>query len=226
MSVELKSYIVAFIDLLGFSSMVSHDSEAPKGTLKYIDALYESHAETKGLKNEFPDLQLIQFSDSVILALPYSVENYVTMIRIIADYQYGLLSKGILCRGGVSYGKHFYHDDFLFSKGMIDAYALESNVAISPRVVVGRELIDLVGVLSNYNGIDVPMILEQDGLWFIDYLCSRCAHHTWNSISAIVPSELSVSSSIRNKQIWLIDYYNHSFPDNIRVVHNKFKANV
>lgn len=213
MPIELKSYIVAFIDLLGFSSMVTHDCEAPNGKQKFIESLYVCHMETRGLKKHHPGLQLIQFSDSVVFALPYSVDNYISIIEIVSNYQYNLLAKGILCRGGVSYGKHFFAEDFLFSNGMIEAYRLESQVALSPRVVVSNHLLELVKPRIIAQEANVPLRFEQDGLWFIDYLFRRDPNKTWSSISAIVPTKLSLSSSIRSKHIWLIGYYNHSFPD-------------
>jgi hypothetical protein len=224
MSIELKQYLVAFIDLLGFSSMVAHDCSSPNGEQRYIESLHDCHIETKGLKAEYPDLQLIQFSDSVVFALPYSSNNYISIISIISDYQYNLLKKGILCRGGVSYGKHFFEEDFLFSNGMIEAYRLESQVAVSPRVVVSSDLFELVKPILAANQTVATLLFEQDGLWFIDYLSGRDATETWESISKAIPSELSKSSSIRSKQIWLIDYYNHSFPKDRRVNYEKFGA--
>lgn len=224
MSIELKQYIVAFIDLLGFASMVAHDCEKPKGEQKYIESLYDCHKETKDLKACHPDLQLIQFSDSVVLAMPYSINNYVNIISIIADYQYRLLSKGILCRGGLSYGKHFFTEDFLFSNGMIEAYRLESKVALSPRVVISSDLIELVKPILELQEVELFLLFEQDGLWFIDYLRNRDSAITWDYLSKVVPTKLNASSSIRSKQIWLIDYYNHSFPDVTHVIHKKFSA--
>jgi hypothetical protein len=224
MLIELKPYIVAFIDLLGFSSMVAHDCETPNGEQKYIESLHDCHMETKSLKADHPDLQLIQFSDSVVFALPYSVDNYKSIIGMISDYQYNLLKKGVLCRGGISYGKHFFAEDFLFSNGLIEAYRLESQVAKCPRVVVSKDLLDLVNPIIKHQGSSVPLLFEQDGVWFIDYLCGRNASETWAVITEIIPAELSISSSIRSKQIWLIDFYNHTFPDQIHVVHEKFEA--
>lgn len=224
MAIELKPYIVAFIDLLGFTAMVSHDCETPNGDQKYIESLYDCHIETKKLKSEYPDLQLIQFSDSVVFALPYSVENYTSLIGMISDYQYSLLKKGILCRGGISYGKHFFDEDFLFSNGLIEAYRLESQVAKSPRVVVSKDLLELVKPSLNSCDATLPLLFEQDGLWFIDYLRGKGAAETWSIIREIIPPELSASSSIRSKQIWLVDFYNHTFPDQTHIVHDKFTS--
>ncbi len=224
MSLELKSYIVAFIDLLGFSSMVSHDCEKPNGEQKYIESLYDCHIETKKLREDHPDLQLVQFSDSVVFALPYSIDNYINIIQMISDYQYSLLKKEILCRGGVSYGKHFFAEDFLFSNGLIEAYRLESQTAKSPRIVVSEDLLELVGPMVSDQNTTLPLLFEQDGLCFIDYLCGKEALETWSAIEEIIPNKLSTSSSIRSKQIWLIDFYNHTFPQQTHVVHQKFSA--
>ncbi|WP_459873719.1 hypothetical protein [Endothiovibrio diazotrophicus] len=217
MRIELKSYIVAFIDLLGFSSMVTRDCETPNGEQKFIESLYECYVETKSLKKDYPDLQLIQFSDSVVFALPYSIENYISLVKLISSYQYNLLSKGILCRGGVSYGKHFSTEDFLFSNGMIEAYRLESQVANTPRVVIGDELLELVNPEIRKKKVGLPLIRERDGLWLINYLSGQASGQVWQYISKIVPEQLSESPSIRNKQVWLIDFYNHAFPDDARV---------
>jgi hypothetical protein len=222
MPIELRSYIVAFIDILGFASMVAHDCETPNGEQKFIESLYECHIETKNLKADHPDLQLIQFSDSVVFSLPYSIENYVSLIRMIADYQYNLLSRGILCRGGVSYGKHFSTEDFLFSNGMIDAYRLESQVAITPRVIVSRELLGLVNPDIGHDSMILPVVLENDGLYFINYLFKRDAKEVWSHVSKAVPPQLSESPSIRNKQVWLIDFYNHNFPAEKQKIIEKF----
>lgn len=222
MPIELKSYIVAFIDLLGFSSMVTHDCETPNGEQQYIESLYECHIETKKLKKELPDLQLIQFSDSVVFALPYSIENYKSLVEMIATYQYHLLSKCILCRGGVSYGKHFSTEDFLFSNGMIEAYRLESQVAITPRIVVSNELLDLVNPIIEKEKVILPLVQEYDGLWFINYLNGKDSQEVWTYISKIIPDELSESPSIRNKQVWLVDFYNHTFPNDIHMAIGRF----
>ena len=220
--IELKSHIVAFIDLLGFSAMVVQDCETPNGEQKFIESLYECHVETKNLKKDHPDLQLIQFSDSVVFALPYSIDNYITLIVVIANYQYNLLSKGILCRGGISYGKHFSTEDFLFSHGMIEAYRLESRIAVTPRVVISKELLDLVKPDIDKKSVDLPITLENDGLLFINYITGRNAQEVWSHVAKIIPFELSESPSIRNKQVWLIEFYNHTYPDTKQKVIDKF----
>lgn len=210
----LSNYFVAFIDLLGFSSMVSHDCENPETAQKYIDKLQNTHIKAKELKNHIDGLQLTQFSDSIVLALPYKKESFVDFAKLVSNYQYELLENGILCRGGISYGMHYYEDDFLFSNGLIHAYKIEKDISINPRIVVSKDLIELL-----YPSPGTPprhlLTKESDGSYFINYFNDREPISTWDCIEKIVPQTLAYSPSIRGKQIWLINYYNHTFPQNI-----------
>ncbi|WP_252091719.1 hypothetical protein [Pseudomonas sp. MWU13-3659] len=210
MSNILKNYFVAFIDLLGFSNMVSHDCENPVSSQKYIDKLKSVHAQTKKLQGNLENLQLIQFSDSVVLALPFNKEKFHDFLSLVADYQYELLKNSILCRGGISYGMHHFEDDFLFSSGLIHAYNLEKDISVNPRIVISKDLIDLI---YPQNGNENDLILkESDGSYFINYLHTRKYDEAWKGISSIVPDNLTNKPSIRGKHIWLINYYNHCFP--------------
>lgn len=221
MSIELKPYIVAFIDLLGFSAMVSHDCETPNGDQKYVESLHEVYTDTKKISNKLKDLQLMQFSDSITLAVPYSKENATSLINIVSDYQYNLLKKGVLCRGGISYGKHYSAEGFVFSKALIDAYEIESRFASAPRIVVSQNLLDLVAPLKTENPIP-EVLLENDGLSFVHYLKDKDPSESWNAVEAIAPTGLHEKPSIRKKQIWLHQYYNATYPDQIKKDYPRF----
>ena len=214
MNLVLNNHFVAFVDLLGFSNMVNYDCERPDGEQQYIEILYNAYIETKEIKKTIPGLQVTQFSDSVVLALPYCKNNFQNFIKTVAEYQYNLLKSGILCRGGISYGKHFSCDEFLFSSGMIDAYRIESEIANTPRIVISKELIELL-YPKNENLPDGIFIRENDSLCFLNYFNSVSPEEAWAAIKRIIPDNLHVNSSIRNKQVWLIDYYNYIFPQNI-----------
>lgn len=211
----LNNYYVAFIDLLGFSHMVKHDCETHKGNQKYFSKLYEVHKKSQSLKDGLEGLQVTQFSDSIVLSLPYCKENFESFIDVIATHQFELLKNGILCRGGVSYGMQFSEEAFLFSNGLIDAYRIESEVANFPRIVVSNELISLLFPRGD-EGLNGKIIKENDECRFVNYLLGDSPDENWHLLSKVVPEDLSDNSSIRSKQIWLIDYYNHSFSDSVK----------
>lgn len=220
---ELKTHIVAFIDLLGFSSMVSYDCEKPEGEQKFISKLFDVHKKTKEISNNLEGMSLTQFSDSVVLSLPYSRENFKAICKIISDYQYELLCSGILCRGGVSYGKHFSTEDFLFSHGLIDAYCIESKLAVNPRVVISKPLIELV--YGNPKNVNCSFLIqENDGLFFLKYLNGETYAENRSVVSNVLPEKLSDNPSVRAKQIWLIDYFNNTFPDQKIRESNRFSC--
>lgn len=213
MSLDLKTHIVAFIDLLGFSSMVSYDCEKPEGEQKYISKLYDIHKKTKEMSARLQGMTLTQFSDSVVLSVPYSTDNFISICQIISSYQYDLLCSGILCRGGISYGKHFSTEDFLFSHGLIDAYNIESKLALNPRVVISKALIELV--YGSTSKVSDKFILEEcDGLFFLSYLNGETVAENQRVLEEILPEKLSDNPSIRAKQIWIIDYFNSQYPEN------------
>lgn len=221
MANSLTNHFVAFIDLLGFSNMVKHDCENPETAQKYIDKLKAIHTKTKDLKNEIDGLQLTQFSDSIVLALPYEKDSFSDFSKLVANYQYELLGSGIICRGGISYGMHHYEDDFLFSSGLIHAYNIEKDISINPRIVVSKDLVDLL-YPDAHNIPQQTLTRESDGAHFINFLGGRNPNECWTHINNIVPENLAPSPSIRGKQIWLINYYNHTFPENIVRTVEKF----
>ena len=161
--IDLDYFIVAFVDILGFSNMVRSDCENRNDSIEYFEVLREINIETQ----KIGDCNITQFSDSVIFSLPLSQSNYTKMITILAEYQRKLLYHHIICRGAIAYGKHYKEDDFMFSQALIEAYQLESKDAAYPRIIVSNNLLE-------YFKPEIPtpphLVQEKDGFYFVDYL--------------------------------------------------------
>ena len=69
----------------------------------------------------------------------------------------------MLVRGGVTIGKLHHSGGVVFGEAMVDAYRLESRVAIYPRVVVSSRIYTL---LPNRERI----AQDTDGIWYLKYL--------------------------------------------------------
>lgn len=208
---QSSPHFVAFIDLLGFSEMVKKDLEAPLGTQKYMDKLYRIHKKTLELNKSTLDLQLVQFSDSIVIATKFDKANFPLFLKIISEFQYNLIEEGILVRGGITYGKHFYNDGFMYSLGLIEAYQLESKVARFPRVIVSKDLIDLL-YEEQVNLEDLYLLQEYDGHYFIDYLKNGDIESIKNILKFILAGTKTDHPSIREKYVWLLDYMKFKFP--------------
>ena len=210
-NISLEYNLVAFIDILGFSEMVKSDIESPIKTDKYLDRLYRVHKRTEDIKNEGLEVNIVQFSDSVVLSMPYKPENLKGFIEIISKYQFDLFCEGILSRGGIALGKHFYKEGFMYSLGLIEAYKIESQISRFPRVVISWDLLNLV-----YPSNDIPseilLIKENDGYYFVDYLI----HHGDEAVDKYLSMILSQidkieNASIKEKYIWLAEYIKFKF---------------
>lgn len=167
MVLQLSSHFVAFVDVLGFSAMVQSDCESA-GDPKYLPLLHEAHLQAIALLGQDLESGLIQFSDSVVLSKPFNLQELGSFLNAIAGWQRELILRGLLCRGGIAFGKHFVKDKFLFSKAMIDAYRLESSQAKFPRILISSDLIELASGQVDLG--ELPLLKEEDGATFVNYL--------------------------------------------------------
>lgn len=149
--------------------MVKRDCESPPNSNSYIAKLFDIYKNTATIHKNGTDLEIIQFSDSTVFSLPYSKGDFSTFLNIVSTFQYDLLTQGLLCRGGIAYGKHFYSDGFLFSNALIEAYKIEKYFAKYPRVVVSKDVLDLIYTNFTFEE-DAPLIKENDDLIFVDFL--------------------------------------------------------
>ncbi|WP_413676779.1 hypothetical protein [Pantoea dispersa] len=199
---EIKTYFVAFIDILGFKGIV--EKERLTGySGEQLNKLLECHLECETIFKEY-GLDIIQFSDSIMISKIYERESFHEFISSVSAYQKFLMRQGFLCRGGVAVNKHYSKSSFVFSPALIEAYKVESEKAIYPRVVVSEDVIDLVFPDKNY---PPTLCKEYDGLFFINFLYGECISTIEEFVSSIVTDCLnSKNHSIIQKGIWLANY--------------------
>lgn len=199
---EITTSFVAFIDILGFKGIVERERESGyKGEL--LDSLFDCHVECQRIFGK-KQIELTQFSDSIVISKLYNREGFDEFVSAVSMYQKHLIKNGFLCRGGIVINKHYSTNSFIFSPALIDAYLVESEKAIYPRVVVSSDVVELL-----FPDGKVPNILikEYDGLHFVNYLEGEDDESFINKVSGIVKSCIeSKSTSIIQKGIWLANY--------------------
>ncbi|WP_454875679.1 hypothetical protein [Pseudomonas farris] len=157
--------IVAFVDILGFESLVQKLENDPALHEKLNYALRRiKHLKVSSLEGNTAqsDLEISVFSDSIAISAPKA--NYHGVIWTAIHLQSDLLTLGILTRGGISCGKTVHEDDILYGEGMINAYKLESRAAIYPRILVDCSVLELLN--DGYRSIFLRK--DTDGLWHLD----------------------------------------------------------
>lgn len=209
MALQLSPHFVAFIDILGFSEMVRADCES-SGPPKHLESLYDAHTRASQLLSQDIEAGLTQFSDSIVFSRPFDLGALGGFLRAVATLQRSLLLDGFLCRGGVTFGRHFVKDRFLFSMGLIDAYYLESSQARYPRIVVSENLLQLASPTVSLT--ELPILREEDGVVFVDYLNADAAVPTdvlVRSIKSTLLASSHAGPSVQEKLRWLARYSDH-----------------
>jgi hypothetical protein len=151
---------VLYVDLLGVSAMT--EAQDPQQELIDLD---------RALRASFRDYHrssewiATMFSDLLVIATPaYGPEVLSGLLEQGARLQLDLALKGFFMRGGFAVGLFHDMEDIVFGPALVEAHRLEQDRAVSPRVVLSDHAADCL------RDCDAPLLLDQDGRAFIDYL--------------------------------------------------------
>lgn len=126
--------VVAFVDILGFSTMIE-DSKADTTLRRKIKRAMEIIR--KAAESEYEDKKVSTFSDSAVIS--YKLKSRSSLFYLLMDIihlQLELGTLGIMIRGGISIDDCYHDGNIIFGPAMNEAYCLESKVAQWPRVVI------------------------------------------------------------------------------------------
>jgi hypothetical protein len=164
-ALSYEERIVAFVDILGFRSLVAKLPSDPEfhrnlhGALTAIKSVKSFAGRPNTAQKE---VEASVFSDSIVISGAPS--QLFTVIWTCVNLQSQLLSYGVVTRGGISRGRTYHKEDLLYGEGIIKAYDLEFKTAIYPRVVVDPALV------ADVHDVHRQMLLnlDADGLWYTD----------------------------------------------------------
>lgn len=235
--IKYRKAVVTFIDLLGFSDLVSSTNMSPDDIFKILKKFrYDSKKYQSDGEDTNPRVFL--FSDSIIRIRPsdgkenseYPYGLFFYEILELLQIQAILADKGIFLRGGIAYGDIYYDEETVFGPALIKAYKLESKKAHSPRIIIDNELMDELPhnplLRSEWNKKeDELMHIKQlitkrwnDKYFYIDYLFA--CEGEFDDIDYYSTFLLNIKEKIeknlanaKNKKVhkkyeWLMSYYN------------------
>lgn len=141
---QYEERVVVFIDILGFRELIrktvqdaSHYANI-KNALNMISSTKEENDHGILAEKEIGK-EVTVFSDSIVVSYPVSLLGSVFYLLLdIVHLQLEMLRFGILMRGGMTVGKLYHNDNIVYGPAMIEAYELESKVAVYPRVLVSK----------------------------------------------------------------------------------------
>ncbi|HYG03030.1 MAG TPA: hypothetical protein VD927_11340 [Chryseosolibacter sp.] len=182
--------IVAYIDLLGFSELVLKDGtsysdieailspfmqEVNKENDVFSLALSGQQAAAEKRKMEYVLIQekadLTFGSDAVVWSYPADITNelqfsliMMNVIHLFQSIQARMYRKGIVVRGGISYGRMHHGTKMIFGEALVKAFVLE-KCANYPRIVIDAKI--LGGKLNHR--LNKASISNDKEFYFIDY---------------------------------------------------------
>jgi hypothetical protein len=198
---------VLYVDLLGVGAMA--EARDPQKELVALDAV---------LRRSFRDFHrssewiATMFSDLLVMATPADgPEVLAGLVKQGARLQLDLAQKGFFLRGGFTVGLFHDVEDIVFGPALVEAYGLEQREAVDPRVVVSDYAAECI------RGHDAPLLTDQDGRAFIDYLAPAFDDASID-IDALLRRHRNViarnldrhraDSRLWNKYRWTADYHN------------------
>lgn len=238
--------VVIFIDILGFKELLNEttDKEGNDNT-EGISNLVEAYNSIRDVwdldkvnndngilkKTSKQDKQITIFSDCIVISFPAAEKSEIFYTLLEVKWVIlRLITKKILCRGAISYGKLLHNDRFIFGPALVEAYILESKAANYPRIILDRSIIDLAGSAKSENHTKeeeieyVESLLEKDldGMYYIDYFAK--AQEELNDPQYDFPNYIQLlgekirqgmnsskhpnKADIRVKYIWMKEKYN------------------
>lgn len=159
---------VAFLDILGFKDMVNKSSnkysnngkDTIHDALNYMNSLNSEASNQNNLDGRV----LWHVSDSIILCN----SNFAAILSNVAFLQSHLATYNIFLRGGLTFGEIMNRNSQqpIYGPALIEAYNLENEKAIYPRVIIGSNAYKKRNdLLTNKKFLKK----DEDGVCFVDW---------------------------------------------------------
>ena len=192
------SYI-AFLDILGYKNLLEHDIN--NGTQIFKTKMIEAFRVLDNVNQAKFAHKVI--SDSIFISCS-DREAAPELMEILRNVFVAFLEKGLLIRGGVSYGEHFENRTITYSPALTKAYLLESAIAEFPRIMVDQNIVDMFQGLKENSDV-----LKSGKNWYLNVVNTanyddvrRFAFSTYQSNI----NEINNNEKVRIKHRWLQDF--------------------
>jgi hypothetical protein len=154
--VDTEPRIVAFLDILGFSSIIEeYDNDYTSNLLNDLHETLEQAVKVSieaftdpKIKSDLKDyLEYRMFSDCICISLPYiDFGNdfhiqFHSLAHVVKSYQFAMMQKGFFIRGGISMGSYFADKNMIFSGGLVNAYKIETSVK-NPIIAIDDKILN------------------------------------------------------------------------------------
>lgn len=172
---EVKKYsnkIIAFVDVLGIKALIDehrkHDEYKAIDKIEKIRKIVEDSTKiVKQTKNI--DLDYLQISDSFVFVC--DPKTVIPLIELLSTIQMRIITEcQFLLRGAITIGDALVREfgKFIVGPAYIQAYQLQENDAIYPRIIVDKSVTK--AIKRSAHPITDYLQRDSDKEFFIDYI--------------------------------------------------------
>ncbi len=181
MKYHYEKRIVLFMDILGFKQLVTASQNDVQQVSSIRHILKYINIRVKKFPQFFPSAVISQFSDSLVISFKYGKRGIsLSLLQSLQQLQKDLITKyNLIVRGGMTIGNLYHTKKFIFGPAMNEAYKLESDIAIYPRIILSEELKKHIAdfpdeVFDRYEEVSESYIRnclrrDSDNIFYIDY---------------------------------------------------------
>ncbi len=211
----------AFLDLLGYKELIKNDLSNGQEQLKHkLTDSFNGLAQI----NE-ADISLKAISDSIFVSLNNEALGFIYFASILQQLQISFLKNGLLLRGGVAYERHFENSKVTYSMVLVEAYKLESEKAVFPRILIHPAIIEKLKNEGKFDEVIASKLIVKHA---DDYQIHFLSDDNWEEVSGyakkIAEDHINLikkSPNVYSKHWYLQEYVRFFKPKSAR-----FKSNL
>lgn len=172
-----EKQLVAFIDILGFQKITEElENDEIKFNRLYeeLTRWYIGTGNANPFERDFTPKKYM-FSDNIAICTKQldsnSIHFFLNEINVLCGR---MAYYGFWTRGGIYYGNIKHDGQVIFGNALNEAYKIESQIALYPRIVVDEEAYTLMLKSTTYElhleMLNTLLELDIDGLKYVNYI--------------------------------------------------------
>ncbi|QDD65592.1 hypothetical protein EJD96_16205 [Herbaspirillum seropedicae] len=178
MEITFEPHICVYLDVLGGATIFSNADKDRETAEEFLQCILDFENRLNGIRNGKKTV-VKTFSDNIFAAIPIEATPTVTtegwvgyfLHEVIQQIKMIFLLSELPIRGGVAIGNLFINDRAILGPAVPRAVHLEEKEAKYPRVVVDKNVLDLLPQFKGFELEEHPMIYRgEDNVPSLNYL--------------------------------------------------------
>lgn len=170
---EINKYsnqLIAFLDVLGIKELIEqHRNNNEHIAIDRIEEIRKIVEISTSIVRKSAKIDYLHISDSFVFVC--EPKTVILLIELLSSIQARILSEcKFLLRGAITIGDAIVREEgkFIIGPAYIQAYQLQENDAIYPRIIVDKSVVK--EIKKNRHKINRYLLQDSDKEYFVDYI--------------------------------------------------------